>query len=167
MFFPGGFIALGSVIEWSATMEWTLRSAFCSLVGSKYAAVVAGGQPVVWLIEQCRALVDANLEMDSVQRQDIKDALRLCREANERRNDLVHGVKTASRMSDGSLRTIRSRKMSIDPKIEPWTPATIGEVVGQLAKADSLLTGAMQRAVSSELMVIDQALVWERRRFGE
>jgi hypothetical protein len=156
--------ALGLIVEFSATLEFTLRSAFCSLVGSKYAAVVAGGQPLVWLIEQCKALADANLEIHAVQRQDIKDALKLCREANERRNDLVHGVKTSSRVSDGSLRTIRSRRMTIEPKIEPWTPATIRELAGQLVNADSMLMGAMQRAVSDELMVIDQALAWEQQR---
>ena len=36
--------ALGLVIEWAAIMEEILRFSFCSLVGSKYAAVVAGGQ---------------------------------------------------------------------------------------------------------------------------
>jgi hypothetical protein len=37
-------IAFGQVVEWSASMEDILRSAFCSLVGSKYAAILAGGQ---------------------------------------------------------------------------------------------------------------------------
>lgn len=46
--------ALGQVIESSAFMEYTLRNAFCSLVDSKYAAIVAGGQSVNWLIEQCK-----------------------------------------------------------------------------------------------------------------
>ena len=37
-------------------MEMLLRRAFCGLVGSKFAAVVAGGQGADWLIQQCRAL---------------------------------------------------------------------------------------------------------------
>lgn len=159
--------ALGLIVERSATVESTLRSAFCSLVGSKYAAIVAGGQPVVWLIEQCKALADANLEMDAKQRDDIKAALDLCRAANERRNSLVHGVKTGSRVSDGSLRTIRSRRLKVDPAVESWTPAAIREVGVQLVKADLALFGAMQRAVSDRLMVMDQALAWERQPFGE
>jgi hypothetical protein len=36
--------ALDLVIEWAAIMEEILRISFCSLVGSKYTAVVAGGQ---------------------------------------------------------------------------------------------------------------------------
>jgi hypothetical protein len=158
--------ALGLIVEHSATMESTLRSAFCSLVGSKYATIVAGGQPVGWLIEQCKALADANLEIDSAQRDDIKAALESCRAANEQRNSLVHGVKTASRMSDGSLQTIRSRRGNREPMVEPWTPATIREVAVQLAKADLQLFGAMQRAVSSKLMVMDSALYWERQPGG-
>src|SRR5215469_7304561 len=90
-------ISLGSVMESSAFMEYTLRNAFCSLVGSKYAAIVAGGQPVGWLIEQCRALTDAHRGMPRQHREAIKAALERCRAANERRNHLVHGVKTASR----------------------------------------------------------------------
>jgi hypothetical protein len=49
-------VALGKVSESGTTMEWVLRLAFQCLVGSKYAAVVAGGQPVGWLIAQCIAL---------------------------------------------------------------------------------------------------------------
>ncbi len=49
-------IALGRITESSTTMEWVLRLAFCCLVGSKYAAVVAGGQSASWLIDQCDAL---------------------------------------------------------------------------------------------------------------
>jgi hypothetical protein len=56
--------ALGQVIESSAFMEYTLRNAFCSLVDSKYAAIVAGGQSVNWLIEQCKALADVHHDMD-------------------------------------------------------------------------------------------------------
>jgi hypothetical protein len=104
--------------------------------------------------------------MDAVQRKDVKDALELCRAANERRNSLVHGVKTGSRVSDGSLQTIRSRRGNRGPMVEPWTPATIREVAVQLVQADLQLFGAMQRAVSDRLMVMDQALYWERQPGG-
>ena len=45
--------ALGSVFEQSARMEWVLRSVFCVLVGSKYAAIIAGEQPLTWLLDNC------------------------------------------------------------------------------------------------------------------
>jgi hypothetical protein len=37
-------------------LEAELRNAFCLLDGGEYAAVVAGGESVDWLIGKCRAL---------------------------------------------------------------------------------------------------------------
>jgi hypothetical protein len=148
-------------------MERNLRSAFCSLVGSKYAAVVCAGQSVNWLIEQCRALVSVNLELTSEHQDAIRAALAACAAADKRRNVLVHGEKTASRVSDGSLMTIRSRLRTIDPQIESWTPATIREAAGEQVTAGLQLFGAMQSAVSPRVMVLDNALAWEIRRHEE
>jgi hypothetical protein len=102
-------LALGEVVQWSATMESTLRNAFSSLVGSKFAAVVAAGQSTGWLIEQCKALTDVHREMPEEHQASIKAALDRCRAASEQRNHLVHGVKTGIRVSDGALQTMRSR----------------------------------------------------------
>jgi hypothetical protein len=85
-------IELGMVTENSATMENTLRSAFCSLVGSKYAATVAWGQTVSWLIDQCRALIAVHREIAAEHKQAIIDALDKRKSANGKRNILVHGV---------------------------------------------------------------------------
>jgi len=156
-------IALGEVVQWSAAMEWTLRNAFCSLVGSKFAAIVAAGQSTVWLIEQCKALTNAHREMPEVHRTAIKAALDRCAAANERRNHLVHGVKTASRVSDGALKTIRSRSRKLMPIVQDWTPATIHEAAGELVQADLDLFAAIQAAVSPQMMVISDALGWEDR----
>jgi hypothetical protein len=141
-------IALGQVIEWSATMEHILRDAFCSLVGSKFAAIVAGGQTASWLIDQCKALADAHHEIPSEHREAIKAALERCRAANERRNHLVHGVKTASRIPDGALQTVRSRNRKYRPDIQPWTPASIQEAAGELHGIGKLvLCGRVRRRV--------------------
>ena len=156
-------VALGKVIEWSASMENILRSAFCSLVGSKYAAILAGGQTAEALIEDCKALTQAHHEMPPEHREAILAALRRCKAANQRRNVLVHGVKTASRATDGALQTLRSRRRSHIPAIEPWTPETISEAAAELLQAGLELFGAMQNAVSPEVMVIDEALAWEER----
>lgn len=153
-------IALGTVIEWSATMERTLRDAFCSLVSSKFAAIVAGGQSAVWLIEQCRALADAHAEFSDADKQAIKDALQRCKEANERRNELVHAIKTASSAPDGSLQTIRSRLRSHSPVITTWTPAEIRNAGAALLRADLGLFGTVQQVVSPEMMVIGDRLGW-------
>ena len=44
-------------------MEHLARTVFVTLVGSKYAAVVAGGQNVSWLLEQSQALTTARQEI--------------------------------------------------------------------------------------------------------
>ena len=152
---------LGQVIEWSASMEQVLREAFCSLIGSKFAAVVAGGQSTLWLIEQCKALTDAHREMPDEHKQAIKTALRRCADANERRNHLVHGVKTASRLPDGALQTIKSRNRTHKPITQSWTLAEIQQAAGELLEAGLQLLYAMQQAVSPEVMVIGEALAWE------
>jgi hypothetical protein len=154
-------VALGLVVEWSAMMEHTLRDAFCSLVGSKFAATVAGGQTAGWLIESCKKLTDAHREMPVEARQAIKDALSACAVANDRRNTLVHGVKTASNASDGRLQTIRSRRGTHVPAVESWMPADIREAGGALLQADLRLFAAIQAAVSPHVMVIGDALGWE------
>jgi hypothetical protein len=53
-------LALGLVIEWSATMERQIQDAFCALAGSEFSAAVAEGQSADWLIEKCEALADAH-----------------------------------------------------------------------------------------------------------
>jgi hypothetical protein len=157
-------ISLGSVMESSAFMEYTLRNAFCSLVGSKYAAIVAGGQPVSWLIEQCRALTDAHRAMPRQHREAIKAALERCRAANERRNHLVHGVKTASRAGGSAPGTVKSRSGTRTPAVQTWTPDTIREAARELLQADLALSGAMENAVSPKLMVIGDAFGPEEQR---
>ena len=72
--------ALGLVTEVAASMEWSLRVAFCALVESKYAAVIAGGRSVNELIEDCRALVGVHHELTADQQAAIKDALTACGE---------------------------------------------------------------------------------------
>src|SRR4029077_4216526 len=102
--------ALGEVIEASAVMEWVLRETFCSLVDSRFAKIVAGGQSVVWLIDTSAALVDAYAQMPAGARKAIKDTLAASRAANERRNHLVHGIKSTTLTPDGSMHTLKSRR---------------------------------------------------------
>jgi hypothetical protein len=148
-------------------MEDILRSAFCSLVGSKYAAILAGGQSADALIEDCKPLARAHHGMLPEHRDAILAALERCKAANQRRNVLVYGVKTASRATDGALQTHRSRRRSHIPATEPWTPQTISAAASELLLADLELFGAMQNAVSPEVMVIDQALAWEEHLRAE
>jgi hypothetical protein len=144
-------IELGMVTENSAAMENVLRSAFCSLVGSKFAATVAGGQSVSWLIEQRRALTAVHREIPETDRQAIERALQKCSAANNDRNILVHGVKTASNMPSGNPQTITSRRNRHVPDVRPWTLAEIHAVVWALTEATGGLcfrNGACASAVA-------------------
>jgi hypothetical protein len=152
---------LGQIIYWSATLESTLRSAFCSLVGSKFAAIVAAEMPASQLIDLCKALTNAHREMSEPHRAAILEALKLCKSANEKRNILVHAVKTGVAANDGSFQTIKPRRKDYKTTVGHWTPQTLTAACQELAQADLNLFGALQAAVSSEIMVLDQALGWE------
>lgn len=152
---------LGQVIYWSSVMERTLPSAFCSLVGSKYAAIVAAEMSAAQLIDLCAALVKAHREMPEPKRTAIIDALTLCASANIKRNTLVHGVKTDVTAHDGSFKTIKVRRRDYKVAVEVWTPEALNAACQELGRAHIELFGAMQAAVSSEIMVMDEALAWE------
>ncbi len=160
------FFALGSVVEQSARMEWVLRSVFCALVGSKYAAIIAAGQPLTWLLESCKALVRANLEITREQIADIEAALAACSTANERRNVLVHGLSMPGDEPDG-LEKARSRRRTDVPHISQWTVDTIDEVGYRLVCATGLLLGAVRNAMGLEALGIDRALARERERLEQ
>jgi hypothetical protein len=142
-------------------MESMLRDAFCSLVGSKFAAIVAAGQNTTWLIEQCRALTDAHREMPESARDAIKEALKHCASANEKRNELVHAMKTAVTVRDGSFQTIRSRHRNYKPTMQKWTPESLNEAAFELSRSTSELLTAIEVAVGPRMAVIGDALGWE------
>ena len=158
--------ALGSVTEQSARMEWVLRSIFCALIGSKYAAIVAGGQSTSWLLDNCRALVKANLEMTPEQKEELQAAFAACAAANEHRNFLVHGVPMIGddEEDEGGRGRARSRRRTDVPDIAQWTPDAIDEVGYQLFYATGLLLHASNNAISPEARMMDRALAQERQR---
>jgi hypothetical protein len=153
--------ALGSVIIASGAMEDLLRDAFCALVGSKFAAVVAGGQGADWLIGYCESLVKAHMELPEVSRESVMAALQLCRSANERRNQLVHGAKTVSYRPDGAFEVLRSRRHQYKLHVQQWTPAQIDEVAAALGHAYRELSTAMLEAVGPDIAVLSDQLEWE------
>jgi hypothetical protein len=139
--------ALGLVIEWSAIMEEILRTSFCSLVGSKYAAVVAGGQGAEWLLENCKAVAKVHREISDDEKAAIITAIDRCSAANQRRNTLVHGIKAAGRATDSSFHTLRSRRGRHVHLREPWTVAETAEAAAALRKASASLAVAVEDAL--------------------
>jgi hypothetical protein len=152
--------ALGAIVVSSATMEQLLRESFCALVGSKFAAIVAGGQAVAWLIDQCEALNDAHRELPEATRQAIRDELRLCRDANSRRNDLVHGLKVPVEMG---LETMRSRKNTYALVAKTWKLSEIRAVSRALAVAGFGLDAAVVSAFGLNVREVGQVLRQEDR----
>jgi hypothetical protein len=154
--------ALGLVIEWSAIMEEILRTSFCSLVGSKYAAVVAAGQGAEWLLQNCKAVVSVHREISDDDKAAIITALKRCSEANKRRNTLVHGIKAAGRAPDGSFHTLQSRRGIHGYLREPWTAAETAEAAAALRKASASLAEAVEdalpemAAMSVELGILEE-----------
>jgi hypothetical protein len=95
--------ALSKITERGIAMEWVLRPAFCCLVSSKYAAVVAGGQSSSWLIDQCDALARINREMTEEGRKAQRVAPLACRSASQQRDTLIRARRLRWPMV-GSLR---------------------------------------------------------------
>lgn len=56
-------IGLGAVVRVSSQLEFGLRSLFCALEGSKYAAITAAGQSTDWLLGMSEALLKCNVDI--------------------------------------------------------------------------------------------------------
>ena len=153
---------LGLLTVRSSKLEAELRDAFCALVGSKYAVVIAGGQAASWLIDQCQALVRANLEMSVAHKAAMTAALEECREANRQRNSLIHGVKYGGWPS-GRVFTARSRKGTFEETVESWTAETIRAAVSCISAARFALHEAIGDSVSHEVRMMMYALHEETR----
>jgi hypothetical protein len=154
--------ALGLLTVRFAKLEEEIREAFCALVGSEYAVVVAGGQGMSWLIDQCQALVRANLEMSDGQKAEITTTLDQCRAANSQRNTLIHSVKFDAGNDEGML-TSRSQRGTFTRNIESWTNESIRMAVSQISAARFALHDAIRGAVSDEAFRRVHALSEEAR----
>ncbi|HEY2080706.1 MAG TPA: hypothetical protein VGH53_30630 [Streptosporangiaceae bacterium] len=138
------FEALGQVVERAAVMEIALRMAFCTLVGGPYAAAVAGSQDTHWLIENCDTVVRRNAEKSAGQRDAIRAALRLCREANRDRNRLVH--EAWGNGGAGAPTVLRSVCHGYKMAGRDWTIAQIREAAEAISGAQNALLAAVEDA---------------------
>ena len=136
-------VALGLVVSFASQMEATLRYCFSVLDGGKHAGIVAGGQPVGWLITYSRALADANKELAETTKLAVRDALIACEAANQRRNELVHGLhfwpgSSVGEPSDWGM-TLRSRRGQRELAETEWTISEIQDAAWALFEASQLL----------------------------
>jgi hypothetical protein len=138
------FEALGQVVERAAVMEIALRMAFCTLVGGSYAAAVAGSQETHWLIENCDTVVRRHAEKSADQRDAIRAALRLCREANRDRNRLVHEAWGTG--AAGEPTVLQSVCQSFQIAGRKWTVAQIRDAAEAISGAQDALLAAIEDA---------------------
>jgi hypothetical protein len=156
------FEALGQVVERAAVMEIALRMAFCTVVGGPYTAAVAGNQDTHWLIENCDTVVRRYAEISTSQREAIRAALRLCREANRDRNKLVHEAWGNGGPSAPSV--LRSVCHGYKMAGRDWTTAQIREAAEAISGAQHALLAAVEDAfgpdrleVAGQLLATDAA----------
>jgi hypothetical protein len=142
------FVSIGMIVGQGAMLDRALEQAFCALVGSKYAAVVASAQSTSWLIDHCAALAKARADIADVQRRAIKTALRACERASKRRNDLVHAM-----VAHGGLdvvMAVMADRMTHKVTVKPWTLDELRGVAGELARAHHGLMNAVEAAVGPQ-----------------
>jgi hypothetical protein len=139
------YAALGRLVEMAAVMEIALRMAFCALIGSRYAAVVAGAQETHWLIENCEAIARHRDDLAEAQHETIRVALRSCRDANRDRNRLVHDAWGTN--ADGGPATLRSEHGSYPITGRSWTTAEIQAAADAIAGAQRSLLAAIEGAL--------------------
>jgi len=139
------YAALGQLVEAAAVMEIALRMAFCVLIGSEHAAVVAGGQETHWLIENCDTLARHRTDLTAWQRETIRGALHACRDANRDRNRLVHDAWGTG--PDGAPTSLQGGQGGYEITGRTWTTAAIGAAGDAITNAQRALLAAIEEAL--------------------
>lgn len=76
----------------AARAEFALRRLLVGLLDSQYAETIAAGRGTDQLIDDCRTLVDVNIDLDSNQRAKARSLLMDMKKLNTTRNRLVHSI---------------------------------------------------------------------------
>jgi hypothetical protein len=141
------YAALGQLVEAAAVMEIALQMAFCVLIGSDYAAVVAGGQETHWLLENCEGIARHREDLSETQRETIRAGLRACRDANRDRNRLVHDAWGTG--PDGAPASLYGGQGSYQITGRAWTTPDIRAVADAIGSAQRALLAAIEDAAGS------------------
>lgn len=147
---------MGLMVQMAALSEVSLRMAFCALMGSKYAAVVAGGVEAGWLIDHCEALAREHHELLEADREAILAALTGCRTAFRDRNRLMHDVMVPR--PGGVSATVRSHRRSYQVEAVPRPPGYIRGVADALTHAQHDLLSAIEDALGPESLHLAEQL---------
>ncbi len=148
--------ALGGVVLESAYLERTLRAAFSALVGSKYAAVVDGRWAAAALIDDCEQITRHHTGIAESARERLLAALQACREANRRRNRVIHNA-WATRPG-GVMVTLRAGRQSHDVSVTARTLTEVRQLADQVGDAADLLKAALTGALGPGWALVEDEL---------
>jgi hypothetical protein len=153
---------LGAVVLESAYLERVLRSAFSALVGSKYAAVVAGRLTASALIEDCLRIAAVHTAIPEQQRTALVTTLQACASANRERNRIIHEA-WAVRPGNVIVR-MQSRRNPHDVAVRGRALRELHCIADQIADAANDLAAAITAALGADCLDIEDQLCQELGR---
>jgi hypothetical protein len=149
---------LGRVVRAASQLDHSLRTLFSALVGSKYAAVVAAGQPMEWLCTSCIALLKAHREVAPEDKEKLAALLRDAKAAAKERNRLVHDLWAYG--ADGMF-LMRSQRGTHELTAKPVTLEEVEAVERGLTRVSVALDHVVADALGDEALTLEAQLRWE------
>jgi hypothetical protein len=137
-------------------MDRMLEMAFCALVASMYAVILASGQNTSWLIDRCQDLAKADTDLDETERAAIDGALRGCRAAGKRRGDLVHSIFEGGDID--SVMAFKGSQKSHRVTVTRVTLIELSDVVSDLVGAGQQLMRQVIDALGTQSLLFYEEL---------
>lgn len=129
--------AIGQAVQAASMMENAVRDAFCALVGSKYAAVVAGAiSSISTTIDHCQEIIKVHRELDNAAKAALSALLQNCKDASVERNRLIHDMWAIG--ANNTVTQIQTRRHKMTTR--PVTPADIKSTTNKLNTCSTTLT---------------------------
>jgi hypothetical protein len=148
--------ALGGIVLESGYLERMLRTAFCALIGSEYAAVAASQMMTHPLIEDCSHIAKVHTGITEKDRQALLAALDACRSVNTRRNRVIHD-SWATRPGDVMV-TLRSPRNSHEVSVTARSPDELRQLAETLGSSANELGAAVVAALGPDSLLIEDRL---------
>lgn len=144
---------LGQVVEAGALVELHLRQLFCALLDTPYAGVVAAGESVDNLINNCLALLQVRAGVSDEDRSIAEEALKQVKALMPQRNGLVHGMWLGFGGSESATRDpllIVSRRRKAD-NVESRSHEEVEKLISNLSQQGSAIFNWTFRVLPSAL----------------
>jgi hypothetical protein len=150
--------ALGRAVQEASKFDSALQTAFCALVGSKYAAVVAAGQTTDWLSDYCTALAKVHRELAPEYKTKFLELLKEGKDAAGRRHRLVHDLWASG--PNGTI-LLQRRRRTHEYSTRAWSLKAIESVTRDLTRATVDLELLLIHAFGPEAVTVEAQLRWE------